>query len=221
MAEKNGTPPGRNVFEKETGIRRAEWHGTHWRSWGDALAEAGFQPNQLQGKHSSGELLQKYAEVVRHFGRVPAEIDIRMYSRGRADFPGHTTFPNHFGNKAGLLAALAEWAKQNLEFSDVLDLLPKQEVSQVTSAPQKEGYVYLLKSGNFYKIGRSDDVVRRVNQISIAMPENVELVHAIRTDDPPGIESYWHRRFSDKRANGEWFGLNATDLKAFKRRSFQ
>ena len=84
-----------------------------------------------------------------------------------------------------------------------------------------EGLVYLLKSGEFYKIGRATDLERRVKQVSTAMPETIDLLHSIKTDDPSGIENYWHRRFKDKRANGEWFKLDAQDVKAFKRRTYQ
>jgi len=223
VAEKNGRPPGRQVFEKETGIRMQEWYGVHWRSWGDALKDAGYEPNRKQGKFSSEDVLRKYAEVVRHFGRVPAAIDIRIYSRKRNDFPGHTTFNNHFVNKAGLLAALADWIRNNEEFADLLDLIPEPAVAAEDDplAPSGEGFVYLLKSGDHYKIGRSDELEKRVKQISVALPEAVILEHAIRTDDPPGIEAYWHRRFADRRTTGEWFKLSLADVRAFKRRKFQ
>lgn len=59
--------------------------------------------------------------------------------------------------------------------------------------------------------------MRRGNELKIQLPENLDLIHEIKTDDPSGIEAYWHRRFEAKRMQGEWFDLNSTDIKAFKR----
>jgi hypothetical protein len=80
----------------------------------------------------------------------------------------------------------------------------------------------LLKLGREkrYKIGKAVLVERRTDQISQQLPENLELVHAIRTDDAYGIEDYWHRRFTTKNTKGEWFSLSRHDVEAFKRRKF-
>ncbi|MDJ0920183.1 MAG: GIY-YIG nuclease family protein [Henriciella sp.] len=219
--EKYDRAPGMRVFERETGIRKPEWYGVHWRSWSAALVEAGLEPNKKQGKLSSDNILQQYAEFVRQLGRIPAEVDVRMYARDNEGFPSHTTFSKHFGNKASLLQALSAWVAENEEFADIANLLPDEEDTKATQESAREGFVYLLKSGAHFKIGRSDEIERRVKEIGVSMPEKVDLVHTIRTDDPSGIESYWHRRFSDKRANGEWFKLTREDIRAFKRRKFQ
>lgn len=77
-----------------------------------------------------------------------------------------------------------------------------------------------MKSGQYYKLGRTNAAGRREYELAIQMPQKLMTVHTIRTDDPVGIEAYWHQRFRMKRQNGEWFDLDAADIKAFQRRKF-
>ena len=59
--------------------------------------------------------------------------------------------------------------------------------------------------------------MRREGEVGIELPEKLKAIHYIETDDPAGVENYWHRRFADKRKEGEWFELRADDVRAFER----
>lgn len=224
-AENGGVPLGRGSFARVTGITPAKWTGVYWVSWGDALKEAGFQPNTLQGKLDTTSILTGVGSLCRKLGRLPTHAEIKFERRGNRNLPAHSTVTNHFPTNAALAAALRRMAETNSEWSDLLEIVPEpvsKSAPSVRPTPASpEGIVYLLKSGQHYKIGKSDDIERRFREIKIALPEAVKLVHTIRTDDPSGIEAYWHRRFADKRANGEWFALTAEDVKAFRKRTFQ
>lgn len=224
-AANGGRAPGRRAFERDTGIREGEWLGVLWARWGDAVAEAGLTPNQMQGRADPDQLFQKLAEACRELGRMPTAAEFQLRRASDPTFPSYKTYESNFGAKDHIVWELRQWLTKMGDPSGLLGVLPSgrpkmASTTRVKSVPA-EGYVYLLHSGQHYKIGRSDELERRVKQISIALPESVKLAHAIRTDDPPGIEAYWHRRFADRRANGEWFKLSAADVLAFKRRKYQ
>lgn len=78
------------------------------------------------------------------------------------------------------------------------------------------GVVYLLQAGDYFKIGKSIDLDKRLGQIKLQLPYPVEVVHVIQAAHPLLAEAHWHRRFSALRRNGEWFLLTQTDVDEFK-----
>ncbi|MGC4060132.1 MAG: GIY-YIG nuclease family protein [Aquabacterium sp.] len=224
--ENGGGPLGRAKFQELTGITEGVWRGKYWLSWGDAAAAAGVQAGQKNEAHEEDYLLARLAELTRQCGHFPTLAEKRMQRTLDKTFPNDKVF-DRFGAKDERIAALRTFAAQRPEFADVAALLPQQSVeigarpsSGTDSNELGDGAVYMLKLGKAYKIGKSFDVPRRHRQISLELPQKPDVVHSIRTDDPNGIEAYWHRRFEKKRTNGEWFALDGADVKAFKRRKF-
>jgi len=225
--ENGGTPLGTDRFLAETGIKTSDWQGKFWARWGDALVEAGFKPNQLQGPRSEQELLGALASLARELGHFPVANEIKLKARTEAGFPWHNTFTK-FGGKHSLAARLHDFCSNRGE-EDVAAMCDAVVSRNSRSTPTAEdaetgtttqlGYVYLIKHGTRreYKIGRTNNMLRREGEIGIELPERIEPIHVIETDDPAGIEAYWHRRFADKQLRNEWFQLTTDDVKAFKR----
>lgn len=218
-----GQPPGRKTFEQDTGIRPSAWLGVFWARWGDAVAEAGFNPNAASPRTGDEFFFEKMVQACRHYGRVPTAPEFRLYRKIDQSFPADNTFRRRFGGSDSLLIWVSERVAGCEEFSDVASMLAARGIDSKVDIREsiKEGLVYLIKSGTYYKVGRSDELERRVKEIRVAQPDAATLEHSIRTDDPPGIEAYWHRRFNGSRVNGEWFKLAPSDVKAFKKRKFQ
>jgi hypothetical protein len=119
---------------------------------------------------------------------------------------------------------ITEYCKNKKGYKDILracqpiiEKFDKKEKIDGSGAVGELSEVYLLKSGLNYKIGHADDPMRRAIEIGTLLAEKPELIHSIKTDDPVGVETYWHKRFEEKRKRGEWFKLNTQDIKAFKR----
>jgi hypothetical protein len=221
-----GMPLGRLRFFRETGIKESDWKGKYWARWNDAVTEAGLQPNQKTGAYEEELLIERFICLMRELGRFPVVAEIRMKVRTDPSFPNDKTF-GRFGQKREFAAKILDYCRTRSGYDDVTALCtpiahhPDAKARRDVDGSQAVlGYVYLMKSGKFYKLGRSNAAGRREYELGIQLPEKLKTVHVIRTDDPAGIETYWHRRFEEKRKNGEWFDLGGADIAAFKRRKF-
>jgi hypothetical protein len=222
-----GTPLGRARFAAETGIRESDWSGRYWARWSDALAEAGFPSNRLQSRYADDDVLAALVSEIRRLGRMPTRPELRLRRRDDRAFPSPGVY-ERFGSKAALVRRVADYCRARQDHQDVLEMIATKLVEDLDHVPPDEGmdqsirygFVYLLRSGRYFKIGHTFDVGRRRYDLAIQLPEPVNEEHAIRTDDPAGIERYWHARFADRRKNGEWFELTRADVTAFKRRKF-
>jgi len=61
---------------------------------------------------------------------------------------------------------------------------------------------YIIKSGKYYKIGKTKNIKRRINSYNTTNPD----FKIIRLIDA-GVEKILHRLFKDKRHRHEWFLL--------------
>lgn len=218
--ENGGVALGRERFQERTGIYESQWLGRYWTRWSDLITEAGYEPNTMNGALDDDNILAQLAALAQKLGHLPTFAELRYEKQSNPDFPSHNTF-GRLGSKVERTQRLIEYCASRDDLADVVAMckvkIPADPPEPEVEAP-KTGYVYLLKSGHFYKIGMSNDVGRRVYELGIQLPEKLVEVHRIETDDPQGIERYWHQRFADKRLNGEWFKLDKADVAAFKSR---
>jgi len=223
--ENDGEPLGAGRFMADTGIGESDWRGRYWARWGDALTEAGLQPNQFNARLDDESLLEQLVLETRRLGHVPTISELDMRRRNDSTFPSSGAF-TRLGSKAIRAELMADYCGEHSDYADVLEIVtPLLADSEEPSSPDSDepleyGSVYMLKSGRYYKLGRTNWFGRREREIALQLPDRATTVHVIKTDDPVGIERYWHSRFDDRRRNGEWFELTQTDVSAFKRRKF-
>jgi len=225
--ENNNIPLGVAKFETETGIKESDWKGKFWARWGDAVKEAGYTPNKLTSAYDETWLIEQLVLLVREIKKFPSNADIRFTAYNTKNFPADSTF-NRLGTTTKRAEKILNYCEGKSEYYDVAQICrtyiassgKEIDVQHQEEVENKIGYVYLQKFDKYYKIGKSTNVERRNYEIGIKLPEELKIVHKISTDDPSGIEAYWHHRFKDKRKQGEWFDLSNGDIKAFKRRKF-
>ncbi|HET7302845.1 MAG TPA: GIY-YIG nuclease family protein [Candidatus Saccharimonadales bacterium] len=222
--ENDGKPLGVARFEQVTGIRPYDW-GKFWARFSDAQKEADYEPNTLVGSFTDEHLLIRMAALTRELQKYPTNKEMRLKRYSDPDFPNSKVF-ERFGSKQSLVQKLLAFSQANEEYADIVPILTPLvapggdsiDDGSNDAVVDSYGFVYLVKGHpGEYKIGRTNLVDRRLSELGATASIEQTLIHEIKTDDPAGIEAYWHRRFADKRMKGEWFKLTAADVKTFKR----
>lgn len=223
--ENGGKPVGRGRFAHLTGISMHDIL-RHWPRYGDAVRDAGFEPNVLITARDDAEVLKRFAELTHTLGHAPTLAELRLARISDPSFPSPKVF-ERLGSKNERIGRALQFCRRSPGWDDVASILEAAYLPEVASKTQEStdqsdagslGFVYLAKGhpGEF-KIGRTNLVDRRLGELGVAAAVEPTLVHEIKTDDPAGVEAYWHRRFSDKRLRGEWFRLTGADVAAFRR----
>jgi hypothetical protein len=166
--ENGGAPLGIDRFFQETGIKYDDWHGKYWARWGDAVKEAGLVPSKWTTEgYEKDFLLEKYASLVRELGRIPVRGEMGLKRQADTSFPSEKVF-RRFGSKAQLLSKVSEYCSKHSGFEDVLALChattqvsDDATTSEEAQDPDASRAVYLMKSGRYYKIGKTNAIGRR------------------------------------------------------------
>jgi len=72
----------------------------------------------------------------------------------------------------------------------------------------KNKTVYFIQCGNYFKIGVSDDVERRVRDLESSNPYEINLLDT----DTSTTEEDWHKIFSHRHHRGEWYIGNSCEI---------
>lgn len=77
------------------------------------------------------------------------------------------------------------------------------------------GYVYLLKCCDTYKIGVGKNVEKRIKQLQTGNADIIYEVNKFPSNYPYKIEKVLHKRYNINNVEGEWFYLTNEQIESF------
>jgi hypothetical protein len=120
-AANGGEAIGLRRFEVETGIKLGDW-SKFWARWGDAVREAGLEPNEFKAAYDDETLLDCVAQLTREMGRLPAWSDLRVKAYSDQSFPSKDSFLRRFRSKEILVKMLLDHCRAKGGWDDVVAL---------------------------------------------------------------------------------------------------
>lgn len=77
------------------------------------------------------------------------------------------------------------------------------------------GYVYIVKSLGYYKIGMTSKQSERVKALRVSLPV-LKLINQFACKDRQRVESYLHKKYKKQQVKGEWYKLTKEDIQWLK-----
>jgi hypothetical protein len=141
---------------------------------------------------------------------VPTDDDLAFERKRDATLPSVSVVRKRASTLVQRAALLREFIGSHPGWSDLEVILENATRSASLDEIHDEGktqtfgFVSLVQYGRHFKIGCTNSTERRMREIQLQLPSRTRLIHQIETDDPSGIEAYWHRRFdaNDTAPNG-------------------
>jgi hypothetical protein len=216
-----GNPPtSLEFYEKSSVSKYAAILAFGSRAFSKIQKAAGDEPRIFRRPgRSEAEFFHTYGALVRELQELPNEAEWK-HRRIKPTVSGYCKKLKIRWSEIPI--KFREWASDKTEWKDVVKICALRLMGKRSGATQRalaaSGYVYLIKLGKHFKIGKTNAVGRREYELGLQLPERLKTIHAIETDDPAGIEAYWLKRFKDKRKRGttEFFDLSQSDINVFK-----
>ena len=109
--------------------------------------------------------------------------------------------------------SLINFIQQRTTFERI-DKTPPQEYLSLEKSKlnrtieQASTYIVFNPDNNLYKIGRSKNIIKRIESLKITISNNIKFIAFKETD----IEAEIHFDYHEKRMFGEWFSLSMDDV---------
>ncbi|MDU1847387.1 MAG: GIY-YIG nuclease family protein [Niallia nealsonii] len=94
----------------------------------------------------------------------------------------------------------------------------QNELDRIINSPDIEGkapgYVYFVQEhmNGTFKIGKTKHIEKRMNLFNVKLPFENQLVFLFKSGNHHQTEVAFHKHFSNKRVEGEWFTLDKADI---------
>jgi len=115
----------------------------------------------------------------------------------------------------GIISTIEKYKKNNLNDEIINYLNNENSKTPITETKKNKQGLYLISQGKeFFKIGVTMDIKRRVKEIKANNPSKIKVLFFI--ENIYLLEKILHLKFDNYRINNEWFNYDESIFEVFK-----